>query len=95
MAKCDICDQEMLTAKGCNHHIYVLNDGTEVEPIRAGEANDWLAGENDRHCGDCGVTNGETHHVGCDTERCRLCGGQFISCDCDYSDKIIIKKDKK
>jgi hypothetical protein len=36
-----------------------------------------------RHqCGDCGVSEGELHELGCDMERCPFCGHQLISCDC-------------
>lgn len=31
-------------------------------------------------CHDCGVLFGNTHHVGCDAERCPKCRNQFISC---------------
>ena len=33
-------------------------------------------------CGKCGVTEGSLHEVDCFSERCRQCGGQFISCVC-------------
>ncbi len=39
-------------------------------------------------CGDCGVEEGQIHRDGCDMERCFLCGGQLISCDCDAGEKL-------
>jgi rRNA maturation endonuclease Nob1 len=34
-------------------------------------------------CGDCGAAVGEYHRDGCDLEICPICGGQFLTCDCD------------
>ena len=58
--------------------------GDELYPrIRYGdEEDDW--GADRQPCHDCAVVKGQLHVVGCDVERCPLCGGQVLTCECDY-----------
>jgi hypothetical protein len=66
--------------------IPILTYGTQVFPrVRYGdEQDDWGA---DKHsCHDCRVIKGEFHVPGCDAERCPVCGGQLLGCDCSFDE---------
>ena len=40
-----------------------------------------------RDCHDCKAKPGECHILGCDIERCSVCGSQWISCGCKKHDQ--------
>ncbi|MEG1013683.1 MAG: hypothetical protein RSE58_06195 [Clostridia bacterium] len=83
MAKCQVCQCEMLTANGCAvNKIHI--GGKAYERIPVGGKGDWGKDEGANYvCSDCGAHQGGFHHWGCDVERCPACGRQLISCDCE------------
>ena len=60
----------------------IVIGGIELQRVRYGEeAEDW--GADRQPCHDCGAVKGQLHVFGCDVERCPVCGGQVIFCECD------------
>lgn len=88
MAKCKVCEREMLTAKGCSAS-KILYSGKEYKRIKAGDEYDFDPDMDDgERCHDCWAVKGHYHHWGCDAERCPVCHEQLISCSCEDLDLI-------
>jgi hypothetical protein len=72
-AVCQDCGREM-NGVGCtfthiDHYGKVIKRSTEHFDEDSG------------FCHDCGAKHGETHHLGCDVERCPICRDQ-MGCGC-------------
>ena len=78
---CEVCNSKMFDAQGCIETLVRFPDGKMYERLT-----DTLCGEHEeeRNCHDCGCAPGHFHHPGCDNEMCPRCGGQLLSCDCNY-----------
>jgi len=60
-------------------------EGRDVPRVRYGkEPSDWHTAK--IPCHDCRVLAGDSHVPSCDVEECPVCGGQLISCDCEFDD---------
>lgn len=79
---CDICNRDMKVTDGCNK-AEIIYKGVSYEPVKVGDYGDFNYGmDEESRCGDCNAKYGHYHHFGCDCEKCPVCGGQLISCDC-------------
>ena len=78
---CKDCGKEMTPGNGCTMERVSLTNGEDIQRTRYGDEHrgPW---EMPEFCHDCNVAKGQTHHFGCDLERCPKCGGQLIGCAC-------------
>ena len=64
--------------------VYFISGQPQARVRYGSETDDW--GADSRPCRDCGAIKGELHVRACDVERCPVCGGQAIGCDCEYDE---------
>ena len=75
-ATCKDCGQEMVKGGSCKVTHYASKD-------KGSKGVERLPSELDYNCGDCNCAPNTLHHIGCDMERCPLCGGQALGCECE------------
>ena len=77
MSKCEDCKQEMSEEhESCTYDVIVIEGNAYKRNTKYHDVNEY--------CHDCNILNGGVHHMGCDMERCPICDGQMISCDCKW-----------
>jgi hypothetical protein len=70
----------MVPGGGCSYDAVQLQDGSTMQRRTHTDG--------EGYCHDCNAAPGSYHHPGCDWERCPVCGGQIIGCDCDITHYI-------
>ena len=95
MSICICCEQEMKTADSCTGNHFKIRDIPPVDYSLSDDDGSYKYGweeyssikfysDYSDRCPDCGVTTGGFHHPGCDMEKCPVCNGQLLMCNCCY-----------
>jgi len=84
MAICTYCQLEMTTARSCTVDALHL-DGRQFALAPHG-TEPGMSKFRGTRCGDCGVSWGGLHHLGCDLQGCPRCGRQLLSCGCSFDE---------
>lgn len=88
MAICEDCGKDMSSDEttSCTWPFLII-DGIRY-------ARDTTYFDNNERCHDCHIVNkqGNVHHWGCDMERCPVCQGQLLGCECLIGKEISLAR---
>ena len=80
---CEVCHQDMSDFQNEDDNVTCLVSVVEINGVQYRRTK-YHFGEEGGRCHDCRIKHGGIHHSECDVEKCPLCDGQLISCDCKH-----------
>ncbi len=90
MAACE-CGREYTDPRGCAFtHVEIAGKTYRRNVSQFDEGSEQQA-----KCPDCGAPRGKPHHINCDTERCPVCHGQMLGCDCEHVSFVTLAAKEK
>ena len=78
-------NRSALLAEAQTFPAWIKSDGSHPRVRYGAEDDDWGA-QQGKPCSDCDAKPGQLHALGCQVERCPLCGWSALDCDHNWYD---------